>query len=488
MPYQDDLPGYDNYKRDWVSNTTQRQDEKGNDMWEKQLVRDKKKGIPAVPILNFPAGGYWKYSAINTTKDDEPIVKHEVPEHFTDYMTKKDYSGNRKEKTHIPAVEKRVKHAREHLEHLVKEDIQKKFAEYMEEFSDDEDPMNDWNRESKFAGDAGWVQARTAEGGALPGSMAEVQPQGYYWKRDENGNDIWKDRRRVPAPLSEGKGLTRPGKVATHLAPYGRSGMYGGEEKIAEQLENANVRNTDYLTQIADKYAPFKEDWVVPKQTPEGEEDLMRSDKTKLTRDWTKQNLESIDPHDYTMGDWTKYWWKSSEGRLINKERKEEFDRWADAEYARDVDKLKTTPFPDKALHWQKHLGIKYGATGQDWDNAKQAKEELWKLWSAEHKAKTHQGLSVPGAKQMGELVVQMNGVVLDEHARPTGQVIEMPDDDPIPEEKTIEELEEMDSDDFEFGSDTDDDDVPVVRVMRMSLRMMLILMAEELPQELEKL
>ena len=44
MPLQDSEPIPDNYTREWVSNETQRVDENGNLMWEKQLKRDIKAG------------------------------------------------------------------------------------------------------------------------------------------------------------------------------------------------------------------------------------------------------------------------------------------------------------------------------------------------------------------------------------------------------------------------------------------------------------
>ena len=69
---QDKSPLPENYSREWIVNTSQRQDENGNLMWEKQSAKDRKAGIAPTPTLNFPAGGYWKYTAINP---DGPLIR-----------------------------------------------------------------------------------------------------------------------------------------------------------------------------------------------------------------------------------------------------------------------------------------------------------------------------------------------------------------------------------------------------------------------------
>ena len=107
MPAQDEEVIPEGFRREWVDDVSQRQDDAGNLVWEKQLARDRKKGIPATPILNFPGGGYWKY--INTGNPNEPPVKYAVPEIFTDHLTGEDYRGNRQTKTSVPAIEKKIK-------------------------------------------------------------------------------------------------------------------------------------------------------------------------------------------------------------------------------------------------------------------------------------------------------------------------------------------------------------------------------------------
>ena len=209
---------------------------------------------------------------------------------------------------------------------------------------------------------------------------------------------------------------------------------------------------------MAEKYAPLDGTEIIPQQTPEGEEDKKRKDGTRLTRDWTYENLQSIDPHDYTMADPMKYWWKSSEGRKVSADREKEFYRWANTTFLAESVKYRGGPFEGKALHWTRHLGVKYGATKEDWARAKGAKADLLRLWNAEHIAKTNRGLDVPGTTEVDGLAVQLNGVVLDPSARPTGEV--MVDEEPIAEERTADEVEEMNVEDFELSdSDEDDDD-----------------------------
>lgn len=455
MPAQDDEPTPEGYRREWIDDATQRKDESNNLMFEKQLKRDIKKGIPATPILNFPAGGYWKYIKITPDATGDPPVKYAVPGQYTDFNTKKDYRGKRGgtgEFKAVGAIEKSLKKSKEYLDKVIRENALEVYRNMVNE--EDLETEEAFSRESRFNGQLGYVQSHTIEGGVLPGTLADTTPQGHYWKRDNLGNDIWKDGRRVPAPLMEGKGLTRPGKVAGHLDTYGRGGMYGGKEKISQQLEEHNTRNLSYMRYMAEKYAPLDGTEIIPQQTPEGEEDKKRKDGTRLTRDWTYENLQSIDPHDYTMADPMKYWWKSSEGRKVSADREKEFNRWANTTFLAESVKYRGGPFEGKALHWTRHLGVKYGATKEDWARAKGAKADLLRLWNAEHIAKTNRGLDVPGTTEVDGLAVQLNGVVLDPSARPTGEV--MVDEEPIAEERTADEVEEMNVEDFEL-SDSDD-------------------------------
>tara|TARA_R110000803_G_scaffold157221_5_gene221655 strand:+ start:3689 stop:5140 length:1452 start_codon:yes stop_codon:yes gene_type:complete len=447
MPAQDEEVIPEGFRREWVDDVSQRQDDAGNLVWEKQLARDRKKGIPATPILNFPGGGYWKY--INTSAPNEPPVKYAVPEIFTDHLTGEDYRGNRQTKTSVPAIEKKIKFGREHLDRIIKLDNERKFDEYMAEMEESSDEEPDFTKQSRFQGDSGFAKDASIN------TMASSIPQGHYYQRDADGNDIWKDGRRLKATLAEGQGITRPGKVAAHLRPYGRGGMYGGEEQILKKLEETNITNINYISDIASRFAPFKEEWVIPSQTPEGEEDRERSDKTKLTRDWTKQNIDSINPEDFYMPNPDKYWRQSSEGKAAIREAQIEFDRWADDDYSNSAKQLAGGPFDGKALHWKRDLGIGYGATGADWDAAKAKKEQMWKMWSAENKANTHKGLDIPGSRIVGEKVIAPGGVVVDSLARPTGEVVAL--DDPVPEDEPEQVFDDSDDevDDF-FGSDED--------------------------------
>ncbi len=478
MPVQDEAPVPENYSREWIMNDTQRTDEKGNLMFEKQLVRDKKAGKPAVKILNFPAGGYWKYVAKDKDKVvmDVPLVYYDVPQAYTDAQTGKDYRGVRGGKGEFKAVgkiEKQLAYARDHLKKLEREDIQRKFKAYqLEQFDGDqkamddfqEDVRRDWSREARFEGDQGFIATGNETTGYLPGNLLDSAPSGYYWKRDAEGNDIWKDGKRVPAPLYEGKGLTRAGKVAGHLDTRGRGGMYGGSEKIQKQLQEAYPQNDSYIGFLAQKYAPDTTGAnysAVPPQTPAGQEDQLREDKTKATRDWTWHNIISVNPEEYTMGDPYKYWLASSEGRAEVEERKKweeemkrDFSKWMYKQFVEEQAEHKGTYMEGKTIPWGA-LGIKWDNRDADaWTRAKGAKKELYELYKAQHDASIHQGLNEPGTTQVGGEAVQDNGVVLDSSARPTGEVVDVPDD-------TDTESE----DDFDAVFGGSDDEVVVDRI-----------------------
>lgn len=494
MPLQDKEPIPDNYTREWIPNETQRQDENGNLEWEKQLKRDIKAGIPATPILNFPAGGYWKYTAINPDgplintieKDQEfghkdAIVYSAVPEIFTHFTKQKDYEG--KATKDFKGVKKDQMFAKRHLQVLVREDAKKKFDEYyLDQFGGDElardtfrqETEGDWSAVAKFEGDLGFIATRTQEGGVLPGSLMDTAPVGYYWKRDAEGNDVWKDGRRIPAPLYEGKGITRAGAVASHLQTHGRNGMYGGEENIKEQLEETYIQNNSYIGHLATKYAPDTTGAnysSLPTQTPMGEEDKVRGDGTKLTRDWTMENIQSIDPATGTMGDPLKRWALSSEGQAVEAERKKEFMKWMYSDFVKDQEKYKGTPFEDVVRPWG-FFGVKYPMTASDWNEADRKKKEYYDKLEAEHKASINVGLDIPNVSSVGGVAVQDNGVVLDNRGRPTGQVLPSPDtdtdtdsddDDPFaaalrgerPDEIVVERVDSEDENDFQDDGDT---------------------------------
>lgn len=453
MPYQDNEPIPDNYTREWMSDISQRVNEDGNLMWEKQGKRDIKAGKEPTPILNFPAGGYWKYSAINKDgpltsatpgvaidfrSKDAPIF-YKVPEIFTHFTKQKDYEGKAKG---FPGVKNEVVHSRAHLEKLEAIETKRKFDEFLaSQFSDEEEQesfeqevQDDWTRGARFEGDRGFIATQTREGGALPGSLMDTAPAGYYWKQDDMGNDIWEDGRRVPAPLYEGKGLTRSGKVATHLQTYGRSGMYGGEEQIKQQLQETYIQNNSYIGELARKYTPdITGANTIPPQTPLGEEDETRGDGTKLTRDYTADIIGSVNPEDYTIGDPLVRWSQSSEAKAIEVEREREFNKLMEAEYQAEVEEHKGTPLEGRTIPWTA-LGIRYGGNAHamniDWIRAKGIKRDLYDLYEAQHLAAIRPALNQPGAEDVGGLVVQMNGVVLDDRGRPTGDVVAAPQDD----------------------------------------------------------
>tara|TARA_R110001592_G_scaffold68504_5_gene209864 strand:- start:33 stop:1547 length:1515 start_codon:yes stop_codon:yes gene_type:complete len=447
MPYQDNEPIPENYKRDWVSNETQRVDGEGNKMFEERKTKKALK-LPPVPILNFPAGGYWKYSIIDPDgpqasgsgdpQDNAPVF-HKVPEVFTHFTKQKDYLGKA---AGFKGVKQEVVHSREHLRKLIKDEIQAKFEAFnLEQFSDEEEMSafeqevdDDWNRGAMFEGGAGFIATKTQDGGALPGSLMDTAPVGYYWKQDAEGNDVWKDGKRVRAPLYEGKGLTRAGKVATHLATYGRGGMYGGEENIKKQLEETYVQNNTYIGQLARKYTPdITGANTIPAQTAAGQEDELRADGTKLTRDYTAETIGSINPSDYTIGDPLLRWAQSSEAKAIEVEREREFNALIDKEYQAEVEQFKGTPLEGKAIPWTA-LGIKYGgnayAMNVDWERAKGAKRELYALYEAQYQASIKPALDEPDVDDIAGLAVQMNGVILDDRGRPTGEVVAAPQDD----------------------------------------------------------
>ncbi len=447
MPYQDNEPIPDNYSREWIPNETQRVDESGNKMFEERKTKKAMK-LPPVPILNFPAGGYWKYTIINpdgpqasptgNPMDNAPVF-HKAPEVFTHFTKQQDYMGKAKG---FKGVKQEVIHSREHLKKLVKEEIQAKFEAYMlEQFSDEEEMEaferevdDDWNREARFEGGAGFIATKTREGGALPGALIDTAPAGYYWAKDDDGNDIWKDGRRVPAPLYEGKGLTRAGKVATHLQTYGRGGMYGGEDQIKRQLEEKYIQNDTYIGQLAKKYTPdITGANTIPPQTPLGEEDKTRADGTKLTRDYTAEIIGSVNPEDYTIGDPLVRWSQSSEAKALEVEREKEFNKLLEKEYQEEVELHRGTPLEGRTLPWSA-LGIKYGGNAHamniDWIRAKGMKKELYELYEAEYRAKIKPALDEPGTQDIGGLITQMNGVVLDDRGRPTGEVVPAPADE----------------------------------------------------------
>ena len=497
MPLQDSEPIPDNYTREWVSNETQRVDENGNLMWEKQLKRDIKAGKPAVPILNFPAGGYWRYTAIDKEGNLNPypdvedaprgaIVYYKVPDVFTHFTKQKDYTG--KADKDMKGVKKDIQFSKEHLKKLQKAEIEAKFKAFqLEQFDGDQKAMDDfqeevrrdWSREARFEGDKGFIATKTADGGYLPGNLLDSAPAGYYWKRDAEGNDIWKDGRRVPAPLYEGKGLTRAGKVAGHLETHGRGGMYGGSEKIQQQLQEAYPQNDSYIAYLSQKYAPDTAGGnysAVPPQTPAGEEDVVREDKTKATRDWTWHNIISVNPEEYTMGDPYKYWLASSEGRAELEERKKwenemrrDFSKWMYKQFSEEQEQHKGTFMEGKTIPWGA-LGISYDKQSpEDWRRAKGAKKELYELYEAQYRASTKPALDEPGVEEVEGLAVQMNGVVLDDRARPTGEVVDAPqddmdsdddiddwfDDEDSDAEVVVERIDEADDTEFQDDADT---------------------------------
>ncbi len=443
MPYQDNEPIPENYTREWITNETQRLDGEGNKMFEERKTKKALK-LPPVPILNFPAGGYWKYRIIDpdgpqasptgNPMDNAPVF-HKAPEVFTHFTKQKDYLGKA---AGFKGVKQEVVHSREHLKKLVKDEIKAKFEAFqLEQFSDEEEMEafekevdDDWNRQARFEGDLGFIATKTREGGAMPGSLMDTAPVGYYWAQDEQGNDIWKDGKRVRAPLYEGKGLTRAGKVATHLQTYGRDGMYGGEENIKRQLEETYIQNNSYIGALARKYTPDVDGRLsIPAQTAPGEEDELRADKTKLTRDYTTEVIGSVNPSDYTIGDPMLRWAQSSEAKALEVEREKEFNALIDREYQSEVEEFRGTPLEGKAIPWRA-LGIKYGATNDDWTRATGAKKELYELYEAQYQASIKPALSEPDVDDIAGLAVQMNGVVLDDRGRPTGEVVAAPQDD----------------------------------------------------------
>lgn len=423
----------DTYEREWVPEISQKVDAKGKLMFEKQSAKDRKAGIPLTPILNFPAGGYWQFS-----KGDD--VQYQVPSRYTDHITGEDYTGSRADKTSVPAKEKQVKFAREYLEVGLKAMTQRLFDEDMKQYEGQE--TIDWTKRARFEGDTGFAQDVVQ--GEQPGVAINKAPRGYYYKRDEFGDDIWKDGRRVPAPLSEGKGLTRPGAVAVHLQPYGRNEMYGGAEKINKILETTNWTNMDYLESIANKYAPLSgmPGAVVPPQTPEGEEDKFREDDgTKLTKDWTWHNIISVNPDDYAIANPIKLWLGSSEGKAAIAEGRLDFDEWADGDYENAKKQLASGPFAGKELHWVKDLGITYNSDAADWRRAKAEKEAMWKVWAAENK--------VSKAPTLNKIdVAQPQAAV--------SNVLITGDDDPVEEDPTEQDYEDMVDDFFAASSDED--------------------------------
>ena len=520
---QDKSPLPENYSREWVVNTSQRQDENGNLMWEKQSAKDRKAGIAPTPTLNFPAGGYWKYTAINPdgplirsygaeytmfgggkggAKDEDlgpqdAVVFYEVPETFTDYNLGKDYTG--KADKDFKGMKKHLKHSREYLKKIEKEQIKSKFDAWMlnerskypevsqvdgEAISRDE-TLGDWfanrhllskddyiaqmrrdfEREARFEGGLGFIATTTAEGGRLPGSLLDTAPVGYYWKRDAEGNDVWVNGRRVPAPLYEGKGLTRQGKVANV-----RRGKELSTEEIQSNLEEIYPQNISYMNYLSRKYAPDTAGAnysSLPTQTPIGQADLEREDGTKLTRDWTMANIESIDPDTGTMGDPLAKWALSSEGQAVEAERKKEFMKWMYSSFVKEQEEHKGTFMEGKTKPWG-FFGVKYPMTQAEWTEAERKKKEQYDIYEAEHKASINVGLDEPGAINVGGVAVQGNGVVLDARGRPTGQVVQAPDDDSdedsdegdwfaeggSDDEINIERLEDSE-DDFQDDADT---------------------------------
>ena len=494
MPHQDTLPIPELYNREWVDNTTQRVDEGGNLMWEKQSAKDRKAGIEPTPVLNFPAGGYFKYTAKDklNLNEDSAIMYYEVPQHYTDAQTGKDYKGVRGgtgEFKAVGAIEKRLAFAREHLKKIDKERIAREFKAYqLEQFDGDEGAYDafrqqvkeDWTRETRFEGGLGFMATTipqgtdadyaeryvsASEGGRLPGSLADTRPAGYYWKRDADGNDIWVNGRRVPAPLYEGKGALRPGKVAKHLETHGRSGMYGGKEDIDRRLEEKYIQNDSYIGHLAEKYAPDTTGadlGIVPPQTPLGEEDQLRADGTKATRDWTWHNIISVNPEEYTMGDPYKYWLASSEGQLEMAERekwlnemKRDFSKWMYKQFVEEQAQHKGTFLEGKTIPWGA-VGISFdNRDAEAWRRAKGAKKELYELYEAQHKASLNKGLDEPSTQDMGGIAVQSNGIVLDTSGRPTGQVVDAPED---------MDSEDEDIDDW-FAEGGSDEEIVVERV-----------------------
>ena len=482
MPYQDNEPIPDNYSREWISDTSHRVNEEGNLMWEKQGKREIKAGTAPTPILNFPAGGYWKYSAIDRNgpltsatpgvaidfrSKDAPVF-YKVPEVFTHYTKQKDYEGKAKG---FPGVKNEVVHSREHLKKLEANEAKRKFDEfYASQFSDEEEQVSfeqevkdDWTREARFEGDTGFIATRTQEGGALPGSLMDTAPTGYYWKRDEEGNDIWRDGKRVPAPLYEGKGLTRSGKVAQHLQTYGRNEMYGGEEQIKQQLQETYIQNNSYIGHLAQKYTPdITGANTIPPQTPLGEEDETRKDGTKLTRDYTNETINSVNPDDYTIGDPMLRWAESSEAKALEQERNVEFNALMKREYEAEVEQHRGTFMEGKTIPWTA-LGIKYGATNDDWTRATGAKDELYALYDAQRQTSIRPALDEPGTQDIGGLIVQMNGVVVDDRGNSTGEVDAAPQDDTDSDDDLMDMFDAPDSDDemnIESAQSEDDEEL----------------------------
>lgn len=464
MPYQDNEPIPDNYRREWIPNETQRVDESGNKMWEERKTKKAQK-LPPVPILNFPAGGYWKYTIINPDgpqasasgdpQDNAPVF-HKAPEVFTHFTKQQDYMGKAKG---FKGVKQEVIHSRDYLKKIEKEAIKRKFEDFINEQFDGPDERqafereveDDWTREARFEGGAGFIATKTREGGALPGSLMDTAPAGYYWKQDEEGNDIWVNGKRVPAPLYEGKGLTRAGKVATHLQTYGRDGRYGGEDKIKRQLEETYIQNDSYIGQLAKKYTPeITGALSIPAQTPLGEEDKERPDKTKLTRDWTMENIQSVNPQDYIIPDPLALWHKSSEGQANEWERKKEFAKLMSSNFEAEIEQHKGTFMEGKTKPWG-FFGIRYGATATDWEKMEREKKELYAKYEAEYRASTKPALDEPGVEEVEGLITQMNGVVLDDRGRPTGDVVDAP------------ELTDSDEEDIDAWFEDEDSDAEVV-------------------------
>tara|TARA_R110000803_G_scaffold88854_3_gene155886 strand:+ start:11236 stop:12849 length:1614 start_codon:yes stop_codon:yes gene_type:complete len=451
------------WKRDWITDITQRVDDKQNLMWEKQSAKDRKAGIPATPILNFPAGGYFQYSS-DTGYGGGASVVYQVPERFTDHITGKDYTGSRATKTSVPAIEKRVKFAREYLEIIKQGERENLFVKYMADTGLDQEVGIDWDRKSRFEGDSGFAEPTE---GVAPASFAAYQPQGFEYRRDEDGNEIWKDGRRVKATLAEGRGITRPGKVAANLRPFGRGGMYGGADQINERLANTNMTNIERIQEIAEFASPARllGAGQIPGQTPldannQPGEDLVRaSDNTKLTRDWTEHNIRSINPEDMWIDNPYSLFMASSEGMAIKLKRYEGFQEWADEDYEHAKKQLANGPFKGKELHWIRDLGVPYGATDHDWAVAKAKKEALWKKWAAEVALGKNPGLDTPGSKVQDGKAIQANGVVMDGRGRPTGEVIavqeEEEEEDPL--EEAMASMALQDDSDSESGIDSDD-------------------------------
>jgi hypothetical protein len=444
----------DLYTREWVVDETQRTDENGNLMWHKHLKKEQKEGKPPRRILNFPAGGYWKYTA----KDPEtrPLTKLRHPMAYYDVELKKKVDLKKQYTKKDQDIED---HAKDIIRQRKLDDIAPQYDTWRKEYWD---PMEgsfeefasqvdaDWSREAPFEGAPGFIATRTAEGGILPGSLLDTAPAGYYWKRDAEGNDIWVDGKRVPAPLYEGRGLTRPGKKGIEERGRGSTKKTTDLEKIQERLAETYIQNDSYIHQLAIKYAPDttgKNYSALPPQTPIGQDDLEREDGGKLTRDWTMENIQSIDPDTGTMGDPLARWALSSEGQRVEAERKKEFNRYMFSNFEKEQAEHKGTFMEGKTKPWG-FFGIKYGATAQDWENMEREKKKLYAQYEAEHLASIKPALDLPGTTQVGDKIVQENGVVLDDRGRPTGEVQPVPD---------------ADTDD---DSDIDDDDPELLAMM----------------------